>query len=65
MLLKSLYLTRIELEYKLLFKDKAREGGEASEIVSRRSREGGGVGGAIMADRLQNRLLGGKSGPTL
>ena len=57
--LKSLYFTRIGLEYKLLFKDKAREGGEASEIVSNRSRGGGGVGGAIMADRLQIRLLGG------
>jgi len=57
--LKSLYFTRLGLEYKLLFKDKAREGGEAPEIVSRRSHEGGGVGTAIMADRLQIRLLGG------
>ena len=57
--LKSPYFTRIGLEYKLLFKDKAREGGKASEIVSSRSHGGGRVGGAIMADRLQIRLLGG------
>ena len=43
----------------LLFKDKAREGEEASEIVSSRSHGGVGVGGAIMADRLQIRLLEG------
>ena len=38
-------LTRIGLEFKLLFKDKAREGEKASEIVSSRSHGGGGVGG--------------------
>ena len=63
--LKSLYFTRIFLEHKLLFKDHGREEGKASEIVSCRSHEGDGVGGAIKADRLQIRLLGGKSGPKL
>ena len=56
--LKSLYFTRIRLEHKL-FKDQAREGGKASEIMSYRLHEGGGVCGAIKADHLQIRLLRG------
>lgn len=52
MYLKSFYFIWIGFEYKLLFKDKVREGGKVLEIVSSWLYGGGGVGGVIMVDCL-------------